>query len=84
MTYILGALAVYKIIQVLDSLTTKEAMPWVKILVGVALGYGISFVIDTPNKWIGGLIIATLASACHGIMRLVVVLGDLAVRRTIK
>jgi hypothetical protein len=84
MSYILGALAVYKLLQIFDSLTPREAMPWVKVLIGTVLGYGAAFVVNSPDKWTGGLVIATLAGACHGILRLITVLGDLAVRRTIK
>lgn len=81
MDYIFGALAVYKIVQLLDALTPKEAMPWVKVLVGIVFGYGVSFVIDTPDKWTSGLVIATLAGTCHGILRFVTLMGDSVGRR---
>lgn len=84
MTYIFAALAVYKALQVLDSLTPKEAMPWVKILFGVMLGYIVTIFIPVEHPAIGGLVIATLAGACHGVLRLVTLLGDMAKRKTIR
>ena len=84
MTYIICALAVYKIVQIADSITPKEAMPWVKVLVGIVFGYGVSFIINLPDKWTSGLVVATIASACHGLLRLVTLHGDLAARKTYK
>lgn len=84
MTYLLAGLAVYKLVQILDLLTPKEAMPWVKVLVGTAIGYGVSFIAQTENKWIDGLVIATIAGACHGILRMVTLVGDMAQRKSIK
>ena len=54
MEYVIAGLAVYKVIQILDVLTPKEAMPWVKILVGTVLGYGASFLVDTDHRIIDG------------------------------
>jgi hypothetical protein len=82
--YLIAGLAVYKTVQILDLLTPKEAMPWVKVLVGTAIGYGASFIIDADNKWIAGLTIATIASACHGVLRLITLMGDMAQRKSIK
>jgi hypothetical protein len=84
MTYILAGLAVYKLMQFLNTMTPKEAMPWVKVLAGVVLGYGMSFIANVPDKWIGGLVVATLAGACHGVLRLITIHGDLATRKTYK
>lgn len=84
MTYVLAALAVYKLVQILDLLTPREAMPWVKVLVGTALGYGVSFLFEVDDRWTAGLTIATLAGACHGVLRLVTLLGDMAQRKAIK
>ena len=83
MNYLLAGLAVYKLMQFLNTLTPKEAMPWVKVLVGVVFGYGVSFIINLPDKWTSGLVVATIASACHGLLRLVTLHGDLA-RKTYK
>lgn len=84
MIYVFCGLAVYKVVQLLDALTPREAMPWVKVSAGIILGYIISFVADTPDKWTGGLVIATLAGACHGILRTITLLGDFVARRVIK
>lgn len=84
MTYLLAGLAVYKLVQILDLLTPKEAMPWVKVLVGTAIGYGVSFIVGTENRWIDGLVIATIAGACHGLLRMVTLMGDMAQRKSIK
>ena len=84
MNYILSALAVYKVMQFLNIMTPKEAMPWVKVLTGILLGYSVSFVTNLPDKWVSGLVVATLASACHGILRIITLHGDLAARKTYK
>lgn len=84
MNYLISGLAVYKLMQFLNTMTPKEAMPWVKILTGVVLGYGISFIINLPDKWISGLVVATIASACHGILRVITLHGDLTARKTYK
>lgn len=81
MNYLIGALAVYKMLQVLDSLTPKEAMPWVKIIFGVLLGYIVTMIMPVDHQAIAGLVIATLAGACHGVLRLVTLLGDMAKRK---
>lgn len=84
MNYLLAGLAVYKLMQLFNTITPKEAMPWVKVLVGIILGYGVSFVINLPDKWTSGLVVATIASACHGLLRLLTLHGDLAARKTYK
>ena len=82
MTYLLAALAVYKIVQFLDAMLPKEAMPWVKVSVGIILGYAISAVLHTGDMWTSGLVVATLAGAVHGILRLITLLGDVAARKS--
>lgn len=82
MTYIFAALAVYKLVQIADSLTPKEAMPWVKIVFTVAVGYLILLFVDTEHPAIDGLVIATLAGAVHSLLRLATLLGDLAQRKS--
>jgi hypothetical protein len=84
MNYILGALAVYKVLQIVDLLLPKEAMPWVKVLAGVAMSYGASFIVDIDNMWIGGLVIATLAGLCHTVLRCITFLGDMAHHKSLK
>ena len=81
MNYILAGLAVYKILQVLDVLTPKEAMPWVKIVFGVLLGYVSTLLIEVPNGPLSGLVIATIAGTVHGLLRLITLMGDWAQRK---
>lgn len=82
MDYLICGLAVYKAAQIIDVLTPKEAMPWVKILVVTVLGYGSSFIVNTPHKVLDGLVVATLAGSCHTLIRLATLLGDRAKVKT--
>lgn len=84
MTYLLGALAVYKLVQLSDALAPKEAMPWVKIVIGIIAGYLVTFTTSVPNEWTSGLVVATLAGACHGLLRFITLIGDSAGRRIIR
>jgi hypothetical protein len=84
MTYLIAGLAVYKLMQVLDLLTPREAMPWVKVLIGVVFGYASLFILNIQDKWISGLAVATIAGACHGVLRLITLMGDTAQRKSIK
>lgn len=84
MNYIICALAVYKLLQIIDLLLPKEAMPWVKVLAGVVVSYGASVVISVDNYWLGGLIIAALAGLCHTVLRCLTYLGDMARHKSLK
>lgn len=84
MNYVLAGLSVYKLMQLLNSLTPREAMPWVKVSVGIVLGYIMGALFSLPHAWTSGLVVATLASACHGVLRLVTLLGDYAERKSLK
>lgn len=84
MTYILAGLAVYKAVQMLDSISPREAMPWVKVGLGIVLGYAASFIVGLDHITISGLVVATIASGCHSVLRLATLLGDMALRRTSK
>lgn len=84
MTFILCSLAAYKVIQIADALTPKEAMPWVKVLFGIAIGYTLSFSIGLYNPWISGLAIATASGTVHSVLRLLTYVGDAAHRRSLK
>jgi hypothetical protein len=84
MNYVIAALAVYKLVQLLNVLTPREAMPWVKILAGVAFGYGASFVLSIEDMWTSGLVVATLAGACHGVLRMITLVGDMSQRKSLK
>ena len=64
MNYLICALAVYKLVQIADALSPREAMPWVKVIFGVALAYGSTFILHFPDRWITGLAIASLAGFC--------------------
>lgn len=84
MNYILAALAVYKIIQILDALTPKEAMPWVKIAFGIIVGYASILVVDFDNSLIAGLVVSALAGVCHTVLRLLTLLGDMAQKKSMR
>ncbi len=84
MELLICALAVYKLLQVIDLLLPKEAMPWVKVLAGVIVSYGASFVVEVDNLWVGGLVIATLAGVCHTVLRCLTYLGDMAHNKSLK
>ena len=84
MSYLIAALAVYKLVQIADTLTPKEAMPWVKIIFSIAISYPITLVLGTPDPYVDGLAVATLAGVCHAVLRLVMLLGDNAQRKTIR
>lgn len=84
MTYFLAGLAVYKIVQFLDSMSPREAMPWVKVTLGILFGYGAAFLAGMEHPAIAGLAVATIASGCHSVLRLVTLLGDMALRRVAK
>lgn len=81
MTYIIAALAVYKLVQILDSLTPREAMPWVKIIATTVLSYLVTIVVPVSEPWVGGLVISTLAGATHTLLRLLTLTGDMAQRK---
>lgn len=81
MLYVIAGLAVYKLVQILDAVSPKEAMPWVKILVATLLSYGAAALLNIDRWWIAGLTIATIASACHGVMRVVMLWGDYLLRK---
>ena len=76
MTYILAGLAAYKAVHVLDISYQKPVMPWVKIAATVFFSYLFSFALNVPQWWITGLSVATIAGACHAMMRLIILTGD--------
>jgi hypothetical protein len=84
MNYLICALAVYKLVQIADALSPREAMPWVKVIFGVALAYGSTFILHFPDRWITGLAIASLAGAIHSLLRLLTLSGDMVSRRVVK
>jgi hypothetical protein len=84
MNYIIAGLAVYKFVHILDAISPRNAMPWVKILVSTVVSYVAVALLGVSDWWIAGLAVATIASACHGVMRMITLLGDLAYRKSIK
>ena len=82
MELVLCALAVYKLVQILDALSPKEAMPWVKVLVSTALAYGAGAIMGVDDLLIQGLAIATVAGATHTLLRLTTLVGDRTRRTT--
>ena len=83
MEYLLGALAVYKTIHLLE-LAVPPVMPWVKVVSATVLGYGVSLILQTPHLFVDGLIIATVASGVHSLLRFATLAGDLVMRKAIR
>jgi len=84
MSLIIASLAVYKVMQTLDALTPREAMPWVKVLAGIALGYGAAALARLDDLLLSGLAVAALAGSVHAVLRLVTLVGDLARKRSLR
>lgn len=84
MELILGALAVYKIVQVIDLFLPKEPMPWVKVLATLVISYGIVFALWTDTIWLHGLVVATMAGIVHSLVRMLTFMGDMARTRSLK
>jgi hypothetical protein len=80
MSLVLCGLAVYKLAQILDSLTPREAMPWVKLLVVAGLSFGAAAIAALDDLLISGFAVATIAGAVHSLLRLLTLLGDRASR----
>lgn len=81
---LLASLALYKVIQVADALTPREAMPWVKVVLGVVLGYPAALIAGVSNVALGGLAVATLAGTIHAVLRLVMLTGDMARKKSLR
>lgn len=84
MELFVASLCVYKTVQVLDALAPKEAMPWVKIVVGIGLGYAATFLINMEHKAVMGLTVAAGAGIVHTVLRLLTLVGDLARKKTLR
>ena len=84
MNYIICALAVYKALQIIESLLPKEVMPWVKVLAGTLLSYITIFIVHFDDRWLSGLAVATLAGMVHTLLRLLTLMGDMSYKRSIK
>ena len=84
MDYIIGALAVYKAVHLLELALPRPVETWVKVAASVVLSYAAAVLLWTDHLPISGLVIATLASGVHAVLRLLTLAGDLAMRRTIR
>lgn len=84
MELLLVALAVYKIVQILDLFLPKEPMPWVKVVATVVVSYGLVFTVWTDNIWLDGLVVATIAGIVHSLIRMITLMGDMARTRSLK
>ncbi len=84
MTFLICCLAVYKTIHVFDAVTPRQFMPWVKVLIAVALGYAAAALAGLPDLWMAGLAVATGAGTVHSLLRMVTYVGDMAQRRSLK
>jgi hypothetical protein len=81
---LLASLAVYKALQFTDSILPREAMPWVKILASIVLGYVAGLLIGCENLVINGLAIASLSGTVHAVHRLLTLSGDAAHRKSLR
>jgi hypothetical protein len=84
MELILAALAVYKIVQIIDLFLPKEPMPWVKVVATLVVSYGMVFALWTDTIWLHGLVVATIAGAVHSAIRMITLMGDMARTRSLK
>lgn len=76
MTLLLGALAVYKMVQLIESVLPKDPMPWVKILGAVLLSFVVTFVTSLANPFVAAFAMATIAGAVHTVLRTLTFIGD--------
>lgn len=84
MELLLAALAVYKIVQIVDMLLPKEPMPWVKVVATLLISYAIVAVLWTEKIWMDGLVVATFAGIVHSVIRMITLMGDMARTRSLK
>lgn len=84
MELILAALAVYKIVQLIDLFLPKEPMPWVKVVATLVVSYGMVFALWTDMIWLHGLVVATIAGTVHSVIRMITLMGDMARTRSLK
>jgi len=84
MSLLLASLALYKVLQAFDALTPREAMPWVKVVLGIALGYPAAIIAGVSNVALGGLAVATLAGTIHAVLRMITLTGDMARKKSLR
>lgn len=80
MGLIICALATYKVVQTLDALTPREAMPWVKVVVASLVAFGVTALSGMGDSvadfLVTGFAISALAGTMHTVLRLLTLLGD--------
>lgn len=84
MLLIVAGIAVYKFVQLVDSLLPKEPMPWVKLLASICCGYAAAVIVGMEDIALAGLAVATVAGATHTLLRLLTLAGDYAQRKSIR
>lgn len=84
MELLILALVVYKIVQLLDLFSPKEAMPWVKVVVTVLVSYVVTFAAWTDMIWRDGLAVATLAGIVHSLIRYITYAGDMSRTKSLR
>lgn len=88
MTYIISALAVYKILHIAQALLVRDVMPWVKVVTGALVSF-LAVGLAGGQKSVGmfvlsSLAVATLSGTAHSVIRLLTYLGDMAARKSVK
>jgi hypothetical protein len=84
MELLFAALAVYKIIQISDLVIPKEPMPWVKVVATLVVSYVVVVVLWTDVIWIHGLVVASIAGIIHSLVRMIILMGDMARTRSLR
>jgi len=84
MDLLLAALAVYKIVQILDLFLTKEPMPWVKVVATLLISYALVLILWTDVIWLHGLVVATIAGIVHSLIRMITLMGDMARTKSLR
>lgn len=91
MIYIFGALAVYKMLQIILSVIPKEPMAWVKAVAAWLLACVVVWILhdyisEENFGWVfvSTFVVATLSGLVHTVNRLLTYLGDLAARKSIR
>lgn len=84
MELLFAALAVYKIIQIFDLVIPKEPMPWVKVVATLVVSYVVVVVLWTDVIWIHGLVVASIAGIIHSLVRMIILMGDMAKTRSLR
>lgn len=84
MELLLAALAVYKVVQILDLFLTKEPMPWVKVVATLVMSYASVLILWTDTIWLDGLVVATIAGIVHSLIRMITLMGDMARTKSLR